>query len=537
VKDADAPVPVTCELNDQAASVSAETLRAAVETYAPTSLNRTVSPAAQPGDVLDLGGRHSDRWKDRVDGAIGHPIPHGDDRADGRGHDVDLRDFAVTLRVNGASFDEAVVLLNQRAQDCVPAWAGPDPIESRVQHWVGSAFAKFPSTCADDCKDVFCWLEHSPQRSVAMMDPFEAALLAPAPPDDDDDEFADARPHYIWLSDDSKDSRQRRRTYRPFDLWADHDGETVKPTILRRSDGACAFYRGEVNGLIGASESGKSMIALLACVQVIRDGGRVVYLDYERAPISFRDRLTSLWRLTDEERSRFLYLTPDQPFLDDQDRGDLESVVDNADLIVVDAWTAALSCYGLNSNSMDDTRLLSRKLLQPLASKGAAVLTLDHIRKDDGLTNMKGGIGSQDKRSSQHGAQLKTHVRKPLAKGKAGVVALYVDKDTNSALRSECEGDEDLWGLFRVEPDLITELPEVSLRAPAVRDPERTVGRIRESIADALAGEPELRPATWICKNVEGRQQTVRAELDAMVEEGILRSEYGSRNAKLYGLA
>lgn len=53
------------------------------------------------------------------------------------------------------------------------------------------------------------------------------------------------------------------------------------PTIGRRDDGAALFYQEKVNGVAGASGSGKTGTALYAAAQELAAGEAVVYVDLE----------------------------------------------------------------------------------------------------------------------------------------------------------------------------------------------------------------------------------------------------------------
>ncbi len=72
---------------------------------------------------------------------------------------------------------------------------------------------------------------------------------------------------------------------------------TPDTRVLARKDGFHLFYRGRVNNLIGESESGKTWVALLAVVQEIKAGNKVVFVDYEDSITALLVRLELKARL------------------------------------------------------------------------------------------------------------------------------------------------------------------------------------------------------------------------------------------------
>src|SRR5690606_39852790 len=71
------------------------------------------------------------------------------------------------------------------------------------------------------------------------------------------------------------------------------------------------FYRGQLNELHGASESGKSWIALAAAARAIRDGERAGMIDFESDMGTILERLRLLGLSEQEIAERFDYFRPD----------------------------------------------------------------------------------------------------------------------------------------------------------------------------------------------------------------------------------
>jgi hypothetical protein len=84
-------------------------------------------------------------------------------------------------------------------------------------------------------------------------------------------------------TDNGTEGGERPTTsWRPIDLTAALAGtELPKPEMCARSDGVKLLYRGRLHWLHGESESCKSWFAIAAAAEVLNDGGRALWVDYE----------------------------------------------------------------------------------------------------------------------------------------------------------------------------------------------------------------------------------------------------------------
>lgn len=90
--------------------------------------------------------------------------------------------------------------------------------------------------------------------------------------------------------------------------------EGPKPTICRRTDYRGLFYVGHVNLAFGDPESGKTLLAQSAGVEVLDDGGRVAVLDLDHnGPAATLDRLIRMGAAAGvlADPDRFLYVEPE----------------------------------------------------------------------------------------------------------------------------------------------------------------------------------------------------------------------------------
>ena len=85
-----------------------------------------------------------------------------------------------------------------------------------------------------------------------------------------------------------------------------------QPTMLHRSDGLPILYPGKDHALIGASEAGKTWVALATALEVFRAGGAVVWADWEDDDETFLLRWVEIGGDPDDLLSgRLHYIDPD----------------------------------------------------------------------------------------------------------------------------------------------------------------------------------------------------------------------------------
>lgn len=307
--------------------------------------------------------------------------------------------------------------------------------------------------------------------------------------------------------------------------------ERLRPVVGTRDDGAALFYRGKVNGIAGASGSGKSWTALLCCAQSLAAGEHVVYVDLEDGAAGIVERLVLLGVPPEVILERFHYVHPDEPY------GmlaavELSALVERvaAALVVVDSTGESLALDGAKPNDDDDVARWFRRLPTRLARMGPAVLVLDHVAKaeDGGLWP----IGSQRKRAAISGAQYMQTTVCPFDRTTPGWAKLVCAKDRHGNYRQGV-----VVAQLHVDPEAEV---HVSLRVPAETS-ERSGGRWRptalmERIAQAIGDEDEPLSFRGLDERVSGKADHKRTALRVLVDEGHVVVSDGPRNAKLHTL-
>ena len=204
------------------------------------------------------------------------------------------------------------------------------------------------------------------------------------------------------------------------------DGDDA-PTVLRRTDGSGLFYPGEVNGVHGASGSGKTWFALHGCVQEVRAGQHVVYVDHEGNPRSIVRRLLALGLSADEVHDRFHYVQPETAFHEGGEA--LVTLVRDLQptLVVIDSTGEGLALQGANPNADEEVARWFQQVPRRLAALGPSIGLIDHGAKASGSELWP--IGSQRKRAAISGAQYYVETMSEFSREKAGALRAICAKD------------------------------------------------------------------------------------------------------------
>ncbi len=250
--------------------------------------------------------------------------------------------------------------------------------------------------------------------------------------------------------------------------------EPPRPEVLTRDDGRAIFYAGQVNSLFADAESGKTMVTCAAIQEVLKVGGRAVFVDIDHNGMTgIVTRLLDLGTPTDHlaDPARFRYVEP-------EDKAQLLDLVAflrtwSPALVVVDSVGELLPMFRLSSNNPDDFTTVHAEVLKPLAVAGACVITVDHVAKNIASAE-SGPTGTNAKRRAVGGVSIRVKVKDQFVPGSGGAVWLLVNKDRHGGLREHCpRGErEPSAGLFTLTPTGDGNL-SWNLRAPADSDAQQ----------------------------------------------------------------
>lgn len=341
-----------------------------------------------------------------------------------------------------------------------------------------------------------------------------------------------------------------RPSWSPVDLSAYLDGTAtaVEPSLMARTDGVKLLYPGHVHSVAGESESGKSMLMLAVAAQVLTDGGRVLFMDYESDPATVLDRLVKLGAPVDAVAERLDYVQPEA----DPDNGGWSDVSAFLGLLerryalaVLDGVTEALSVSGVPSIDNDEVTGWIRRLPRRIArTTGAAVVMVDHVTKS---TEGRGrfAIGAQAKLSALDGASFLVEPLAPLGVGMAGKLAVRIGKDRPGRVRPHGGSWRKSDRTQAVAVALIdsTDPSRIvfTLEAPA-RDlsPEQAQAEVAEDlrrrIVEWIRDRPTPPTFNDITKAVSGSRDGIRGALDGLIAAGEVATVPGPRKSTLHTL-
>lgn len=329
----------------------------------------------------------------------------------------------------------------------------------------------------------------------------------------------------------------------------------VLPEIGRRHDGVKLIYRGKEHSIASEPECGKTWFALMQVCDLLKRGGRVLYVDFEDDERTIVGRLKTmgvLARRLSAEANQFRYVRPEGPHQPDW-LVDLLRFGDNlwADLVAYDGMTEGMQLWGLDPLNQLAIAEWRKLLIRPALAVGTATLTTDHVVKNKEARGSY-AIGAQHKLAGLTGAQFLMERVDPFGRGLKGRSRLLVSKDRNGGLRQHglpVEGNPGITYMGDLVGDATSgEMESLILWPPregessdagvATLDADRTA-KLRAMVDDitaamALKGEPLTFNA--IKARVRGSDDRIREALAWMEDDGQIRIASGPRGANLHAL-
>lgn len=322
-------------------------------------------------------------------------------------------------------------------------------------------------------------------------------------------------------------------TWTPVDLAAHLDSDPEQPTMLTRGDGAKLIYPGRTSWLVGESESCKSWLALIAVAEVLNDGGRAMWVDYEDTPALFVRRLLELGVDRDVAVSQNLvYVAPEGALTEPngaytaEGAGYLDTIRAGFDIAVIDASTGSFGTQGLEIIDNSDIERWYELMCAPLERTGAGVLVIDHVTKS---TEGRGRymIGGERKLSKATGAVFKLDVERPFYPARLdpveGQIEVRVGKDRAGGVRANAVGAMAADRTQRMAWLNLTAYPDgrigYELAKPTDTPTDTFDAKLAGAIAEHLATY-EGASKTDVEKSVGAKAERVRATLKAMADKG-----------------
>jgi hypothetical protein len=260
-------------------------------------------------------------------------------------------------------------------------------------------------------------------------------------------------------TDTKQDSEPEGYSVR-FTTLADYTGDLDprQPTLLTMTNGQSLLYDDAENLVWGAPGCGKSWLAVLAVLQQIQAGRRVLVVDYEMSQRDWVIRLR-LAGATQEQLRLVEYVAPQEalrlqryangaPTEDSTLAGDILAAELAAaaergaiSLAIIDGVSEMISSNNLASNDAEDIAKMWNALPRLITNAtGAGVLALDHVPKQAALVKQKDimPFGSQHKLSRVKGAGFSAWATMQPSKlehgGQVGLLHLHCKKDRHGGV-------------------------------------------------------------------------------------------------------
>jgi hypothetical protein len=316
----------------------------------------------------------------------------------------------------------------------------------------------------------------------------------------------------------------------------------MEPKLLTRVDGSGLLYSGRLNWLLGEWESGKSWLVAVAAADLLRKGEPVVWLDYESDEQTIIERLRALSVEDDEIVANLRYVRPDVTITDVPD-DHLTQLLEGAALVVVDACSESMAYEGFDPYSNPEVVKWVETYIARLRYWGAAVVVIDHVKKQDGHYNPNAkasAIGAQHKMSAVDGCALEMKMVRPFGRGLHGVAKVLVAKDRPGYVRRIAAQGKWVADFHHVANDDGSVVKAELLPATGAADPGKSGFRptfIMKKVTDYLATQDG--PVSFRHLQLHGRcgkTTYLRTALEVLVKEGYVKEESGPHNARLFSL-
>ncbi len=304
------------------------------------------------------------------------------------------------------------------------------------------------------------------------------------------------------------------------------------PALIEAEDGGFLLYDGVLQLISGEPETGKTWIALIAAVQMMRVALSVLWIDTDGAgPGDTLERLRSLGA-TDADLLRFRYIEPPGPPSYADPRRALVAICQGVrpSLIVWDSLSAAMALYAQETGKDNGVENFRRFALG--VWPGATELLLDHVNKDPE------NRGDYSTGSYRKQALVKAHLRlaapRKLSREQPGLIKIRATKDRPGFHR---RGKNGAIGELHLTPDGSGRIEwSLQLGTQGSDSDDFRPTFLMEKVSRFLerVGQPQSK--NQIEKEVAGRGTYVRQAVDVLVDEGFVATESGPRNATLHRL-
>ena len=335
------------------------------------------------------------------------------------------------------------------------------------------------------------------------------------------------------------------RTWLPVDMGKYFDGTHVpeRPTVGRREDGICLLYPGRTHSISGESEHGKSLVAQAIAVQVLQDGGTVLYLDFEKSPSTVAARLQALGLRAGVQPAGLTYVGPQAGLALVQNSSDYRRLWSQPwTLVIIDGVTAAMGLIAGHVTGGPEapwTHFYSQLPSRLAKRTGAAVVLIDHVTKSQGPDN-RYGYGSVHKLNAITGVAFLCKAPNPPDIGRTGQVELIGTKDSESGLKRHCPRPVNhLWPAATFHFDSTKSTEDVAVTDWQILPPSASTGTraafrptaLMERASKYLEDGSGPLSRTNLLVGIGGKKEYAVVALDVLISEGyVTRVEKGQKH-------
>lgn len=296
----------------------------------------------------------------------------------------------------------------------------------------------------------------------------------------------------------------------------------IQPTLGTLGD-IGLVYPGKRHVFSGPQESAKTLCAYLIGISVGRQGGLWALIDFEMGSYDTRDRLTDLGA-TPDDLDALLYIEPGEAATPDR----LERLIlEEVDLVVIDAAAGAYDLQGLDDNKRQDVERLTSLYVRNFWQNGIATIMLDHVVKN---TETRGAyaIGSERKVGGAD-VHLGFSVITPISRGHSGLYKITTHKDRGGYLKRGVLAEMEL----QSHPD--THAITCELRPAQEADAQHPwlPTKVMQKVSELLEKQTEPISRNHTATLAGGKRAIAITAIDTLVRLNYVTETNGPRGAKL----
>jgi hypothetical protein len=281
-------------------------------------------------------------------------------------------------------------------------------------------------------------------------------------------------------------------------------------------------YPGKRHVFSGPPESAKTLAAYCILIQIARQGGLGILIDFEMGGYDARKRLHELGAAR-EEIDRILYIEPEQPATAQR----VMPLIDlNPILVVIDASAGVYALEGLDDNKRLDVEKVSMLYIRQFWRNQISTILIDHVVKD-GESRGRYAIGSERKLGGAD-VHLGFETIKEISRGSKGKYKLTTHKDRGGFLKRGYLAD------LNLDSDPDTHNIAWSFTEPVSTTDDKghfRYTKLMQKISRELAGISEPLSKSEVKRRVGGKSDQLGKAIDTMVDEGYMVASEGAHGA------